>query len=312
MKNNNKIVYIAASSVLVVSLGILGFITIDKIKQDKLTDELRDAHNSVTTTVATPPPLTQMTTTVAETTTVTTPAPLVILPEMVSFIDDNSDTSGWITVGGTNVDDIVLQTYDNEFYLSKDFNEEYSVAGSIYLDYRCVANEQNDLQSDNLVIYGHNQKDGTKFGTLKNYKIKSSDTSNFEFYKEHPTFEFSNLYENYTYKIIATFVSEATAEQDPNGEWFDYHNYINFDDGNYSFEKYKTIVESRSAIITGVDYNEDDKYITLSTCSNEFDNSRFVIIGRRVREDESTFVDTSKATINEDMKEPDLNFIYNK
>ena len=50
--------------------------------------------------------------------------------------------------------------------------------------------------------------------------------------------------------------------------------------------------------------------MTLYTCSNEFDNSRFVVIGRKVRDGESPEVDTSLAKLNPDVKEPDLNFIY--
>jgi hypothetical protein len=50
--------------------------------------------------------------------------------------------------------------------------------------------------------------------------------------------------------------------------------------------------------------------MTLSTCSNEFDESRFIVIGRKVREGESTEVDTSASQLNADVKEPDWNYIW--
>ena len=164
---------------------------------------------------------------------------------------------------------------------------------------------------DNLIIYGHNQADGTMFGTLKKYKIKKDYTKNFDFYLENPTFTFSNLYEDYTYKIIGMFVIEVEPHQTRTGEIWDYHNYVNFTKKK-TFESFKENILARTAVNTGVDFNEDDKYITLSTCSNEFEPSRFVVIGRRVRDGESPEVDTSLAEINEDMLEPDYNFIYNQ
>jgi hypothetical protein len=71
-------------------------------------------------------------------------------------------------------------------------------------------------------------------------------------------------------------------------------------------------INERTAFNTGVDVQEGDKFLTLSTCSNEFEPSRFVVIGRRVRDGEDPEVDTSLASLNENAKEPDLNFIYNQ
>ena len=94
---------------------------------------------------------------------------------------------------------------------------------------------------------------------------------------------------------------------------FDYHNYVNFHDStDYNYDNFINGIMERTAINTGVDVQKGDKFMTLSTCSNEFEPSRFVVIGRRVRDGESPEVDTSKASINEDAKEPDINFIYNQ
>ena len=174
-----------------------------------------------------------------------------------------------------------------------------------------MVNDYDFNQSDNIVLYGHNQADGTMFGTLQKYKITKQNTSKFDFYLQHPTFTFSNLYEEYTYKIIALFVCEVEPYQTRDGNVFDYHNYIIFGSKERTFEEFMANVEERSQIITGVDVCEDDKFLTLSTCSNEFEPSRFVVIGRRVRDGESPEVDTSQAKLNPDAKEPDWDFIYN-
>ena len=150
------------------------------------------------------------------------------------------------------------------------------------------------------------------FGTLQKYKITKQNTKKFDFYLQHPTFTFSNLYEEYTYKIIALFICEVEPEQTTDGNVFDYHNYIRFGSKERTYEEFISNVEERSEIITGVDVQEGDKFMTLSTCSNEFEPSRFVVIGRRVRDGESPEVDTSLAKLNPDAKEPDWNYIYSR
>ncbi len=312
---SSKIIIAVASVVLVCALGFTAYYLIQEQRAKELSEDLASRHtNAVVITQAT---TTEAVTTTAaaetEITTVTTPEPepLVILDAMQSFVDDNPDTAGWITVGGTSIDNVVMQTSDNDFYLEKDFYGNYSQAGTVFADFRCVVNDYDFNQSDNIVLYGHNQANGTMFGTLQKYKITKQNTSKFDFYLQHPTFTFSNLYEEYTYKIIALFVCEVDPKHTRDGVVFDYHNYIRFGTKEKTFEEFMQNVTERSQIITGVDVQEGDQFMTLSTCSNEFEPSRFVVIGRKVRDGESPEVDTSKAALNPDAKEPDWNYIYN-
>lgn len=301
-----KIVFLAALVILIVSIIILANYFVEQSRNKELIDDLIEEHTTVITPATTVPPETE-----SETATTTEPPPLVTLASMEQLLADNPDTAGWIKVDGTYIDNVVVQAADNDYYLDRNFYGEKSQPGTVFADYRCVVNDYNNKQSDNIILYGHNQRDGTMFGTLNKYKIKSGNTKNFDFYLEHPTFTFSNLYEEYTYKIIASFIIEVEPRQTRDGVIFDYHNYIKFG----TKRPYQTFIDNvmeRSAINTGVDVEEGDKFLTLSTCSNEFEPSRFVVIGRRVRDGESPEVDTSKASINENAKEPDLNFIYNQ
>lgn len=317
MKKNsttaNKIIIAVASVILVISLGFVAYYFIQQRQADELNDELKNLHTTVITEATTE---TTVETTVLETepTTVTTPAPepLVVMDSMQPFIDKNPDTAGWITVGGTSIDNVVVQTDDNDFYLERDFNGNYSQPGTVFADFRCIVNDYDFNQSDNIVLYGHNQANGSMFGTLSKYKITKQNTSKFDFYLQHPTFTFSNLYEEYTYKIIALFVCEVREDQTRDGNVFDYHNYVRFGTKKKTYEEFMENVTERSQIITGVDVQKGDKFLTLSTCSNEFEPSRFVVIGRRVRDGESPEVDTSLAKLNPDAKEPDWNYIYSK
>lgn len=301
-----KIVTIVAAVVLVVTLVILAGYFIKQAQNRKQIEDLRKGHEeiSVITQASTAPPETETTVTETE------PPPLVLLESMKDSLEKNPDVAGWLTVANTNINNVVLQTTDNDYYMDKDFYGNRNIAGQLFVDYRCVINDYNSKQSDNIIIYGHNQADGTMFGTLKRYKIKKQSTGNFSFYKDNPTFKFSNLYEEYTYKIIAIFVIEVEPSQTRDGVIFDYHNYVKFA-GERNFDKFKENILKRTAVNTGVDFDENDKFMTLSTCSNEFDPSRLVVIGRRVRDGESPDVDTSKAEINEDMLEPDYSYIYN-
>ncbi len=303
-----KIFFLTAAAALIVSVIIIINYYLQQMKNRQLVDEMAAEHTTVITQAVTTAPPEETETTVS----VTEPPPLVVMEGMEKLLEENSDTAGWIIVDGTEVDNVAVQCDDNDFYLDHDFYGGRSQPGTVFVDYRNILNDYNEKQSDNIVVYGHNQADGTMFGSLKKYKVKPSAgvTSGFEFYKEHPTIYFSNLYEEYTYKIIALFVIEVEPRHTRDGVIFDYHNFLRFSQKR----PYQTFIDNvmeRTAVNTGVDVQEGDKFITLSTCSNEFEPSRFVIIGRRVRDGESPEVDTSQASINYDAKEPDYNFIYN-
>ena len=218
----------------------------------------------------------------------------------------NPDTVGWIQIDDTNISLPVVQRKGadgNSYYLKTAFDGSSNKAGTIFLDKRATLEAYK--RSDNLVVYGHNQKDRTMFGDLAKYK------HNVDFYKEQPIITFCSNYEVNQYKIFGYFVTPIYESQTADGVIFDYHNYINFD-GKSEFNSYVDRVLERSQIVTDVDVKYGDELLTLSTCSNEFDPSRFVVVARKVRDGESAEVDVSKAYINENAKEPDWDVIYGR
>ena len=78
--------------------------------------------------------------------------------------EENSDMVAYLKVNGTDINYHVVKAKDNEFYLSHSFDKSISGAGWIYADYR----NKLDGTDKNLIIYGHNRRDGSMFGTLKN------------------------------------------------------------------------------------------------------------------------------------------------
>ena len=129
--------------------------------------------------------------------------------------------------------------------------------------------------------YGHNQEDLTMFGSLKNYK------QNVEFYSENPLVRFSTESASYEYLIYGFFVTNALEKQDSNGVVFHYQDYIETMADEATFDWYMDMVYERNQIISPVDVEYGDKLLCLSTCSNEFSNSRFVIFARMLREGET-------------------------
>ncbi|MGN0604208.1 MAG: class B sortase [Oscillospiraceae bacterium] len=229
-----------------------------------------------------------------------------LLPGAKQLLAINEDTVGWVQIDDTNIALPVVQRKGkdgNEYYLKRSFDGSKNKAGTIFLDTRATLNARE--RSDNLVLYGHNQKDKTMFGDLAKYK------HDLDFYKSHPTITFSSNYSTDTYKIIACFVTPVEKWQTADGVIFDYHNYIDLS----SKERFNSFIENvneRSQIVTGVDVEYGDTFLTLSTCSNEFEPSRFVVIARRTRKGEDPSVDTSAAYTNKSAKEPDWNVIYNR
>ena len=98
-----------------------------------------------------------------------------------ALITENADCIGWLSIDGTNISYPVMHTpSDPQKYLRRNFYGKYSQSGVPFLDGRC------DLQNTNLIIYGHNMKNGTMFSDLKKYV-------NIEFLNTHRTVKFETV-----------------------------------------------------------------------------------------------------------------------
>lgn len=78
----------------------------------------------------------------------------------------NPHVVGWLTIPGTGIDYAFVQTANNSDYLRRDLCGEYSLAGTIFLDYRNTA----DFTDSKTILYGHNMQNGSMFGDLEKYK----------------------------------------------------------------------------------------------------------------------------------------------
>lgn len=284
-----KIIFIVAVCVFV-GAGIMLASTLIQSKQ--AVSDSNEIKAVVTTTVAT---------TIDSDGNVVTIAPTVEeelehnFDVMQYYKDINEDVVGYIELEGCDIYQPVVQGEDNDYYLTHTYYKGTNKAGAIFMDYRCRIEE--DYVSPNIVLYGHNQEDGTMFGNLKDYK------QDLDFYAENPIVTFNTEYGVGKYVIYAYFVTNALARQDSNGEVFHYHDYIETMNDEYTFNWYLKEVYDRTQIITPVDVEYGDQLLCLSTCSNEFSNSRFVVFARKLREDESADdFDFTEAYINYNAK----------
>ena len=192
-----------------------------------------------------------------------------------SLLAANSDVKAWLKIDGTNINNPVYQTTDNDYYINHNMNKQESRYGALFIDKEASIGRNSNNQ--NVVIYGHHMRDGTMFGPLKKYL-------QLDFYKQHSVIDFTTLYRAGQYKVFAVFITNTKPEDD-NGYVFNYR--ISDFSSEESFLSWIEEVRKRSIINTGVDIRGDDEILTLSTCTYEFDDARLVVMARRIREDET-------------------------
>lgn len=142
--------------------------------------------------------------------------------DFTNLLNKNSDTIGWINVKNTNIDYPVVKHTDNSYYLTHSFDKSENSAGWIFADFQ----NKCDNSDYNTVIYGHNRKDKSMFGSLKNV-LKSDWYSN----EDNLYINFSTLNESHVYKIFSTIIcNEANVGEYTKIDFAsdsDFLNYIN-------------------------------------------------------------------------------------
>jgi sortase B len=209
-----------------------------------------------------------------------------VQPWAKKLLKRNKEVVGWIKIPGfVNSDGEeyinypVLQHSDNEYYLHYNIDNQLYESGSIYADYVVPIDENG--QPDNITIYGHHmRKLGTSFTHLAEYK------GGVDLLKKCPIIEFNTIYDSgEEYVIFSCYVAAITESQD-NGHLFDYWRYRNFDDGDYKFDTWLDYTLKSSWYSCDIECDADDDYITLSTCSNEVKDMRWVIVAKKLDEDD--------------------------
>ncbi len=202
----------------------------------------------------------------------------------------NTDLAGWISIEPFGINMPLAQGDDNDYYLKRSIYKQYTTYGVPFFDYR------NNLYflDRNTIVFGHNMRYSDKiFGMLEDYKTIDG-------FKRAPVIQCNTIYEDYTWKVYAVFLTNSEAKDD-NGYVF---NYTFTKLSNEKFADYIKEVDERALYTTGVDICETDQILTLSTCCYDFDSAKLVVIGRLLRDGESAEVDTSLAEKNPNPRYP--------
>ena len=181
---------------------------------------------------------------------------LYVNADIVSLIQENPETIGWLKVNNTNIDYPVVQGVDNEYYLKHNYYLEEDNSGWVFMDYR----NNTEYLSDNIIIYAHNRyHSGVMFGTLQNTLRYSWYTN-----PENQIISFRTLYEDLNYQIFSIYKISVTT---------DYMRVLFADDTDKL--NFYTMLKERSIYDFGIELSGNDKIITLSTCADE--NNRYVV-----------------------------------
>lgn len=178
------------------------------------------------------------------------------LPIKVDFLalkKENKDIIGWIYSENTAINYPVVQSEDNEYYLRRLINGKHNTAGSIFMDFRSNPN----LQDNNTIIYGHNMKNGTMFASIHAYKSQ-------EYYNDHKVMYYFTPEKNYMIELFAGYTISVNS---------DIYNLSGID-SNKLQELF-----SKSDFKSNVEVTDEDKILTLSTCADDYDGARYILMG---------------------------------
>ena len=188
--------------------------------------------------------------------------------ELAQLYEKNPDLWGWLRVEGTQLDEPIMFTPENEQkYIYTDFDGNHDAAGELFIDKDCSV----DPMSDNLIIYGHNMRNGSMFKTVMHYEEKS-------FWEEHPIIEMYTLGEKKEFEVVAAFYDKIYYKTDTCFKFYQFVDAADEAEFNEAYQYYK----SNSVYDTGVTAEYGDQLITLVTCSYHEEDGRFVVIGREI------------------------------
>ena len=169
----------------------------------------------------------------------------------------NPDCVGWIHIPDTVINYPVVQGSDNSYYLKHLFNGKWNSGGCIFLDSRVSS----DISNRHSIIYGHHMKDGTMFSGLTKYKKQ-------DYFESHPVALYITPQATYQINFFAGYVAGVNETA-----WK-----VVFQ-SDEEYETWIQEIQEKSWIETDLSPAVTDRVLTLSTCSYEFDNARFVLHG---------------------------------
>lgn len=187
------------------------------------------------------------------------PKPEITFPEVdfEGLMAVSEDVIGWVYIEGTNINYPIVQGSDNRYYVSTMIDGTPNGAGSIFADFR----NSSDFTDWHTVLYGHNMKNRSMFHDICNYR-------NQQYYDAHPMGLIITPEKNYYFEIVSGYVASLAEPA-----W-----QLGFVDENDAHQWLLGSME-KSLFTSSATPEPGDQMITLSTCSYEFSDARFVLVG---------------------------------
>ncbi len=251
---------------IVILAGVFVQIKIQTKQQKKITEELKQTIEvqTIDETIQNPQGEPEV--------TVEPEIPEIARNPYSQIFQEYEDVVAWIVIPDTKIDLPVVQTMEDEtYYLQRDINQEYNINGTLLMD------TDSDVikPSTNLIIHGHNMKSGEMFGDLDLYQEES-------YAKEHSSIAvfFPNCKREY--EVISVFYSQVYNKSD---QVFKFYKFFQADTEEEFDSFYKNIKEM-SIFDTEMEAEFGDEFLTLSTCSYQVSNGRFVVVAKKIKEEE--------------------------
>ena len=174
----------------------------------------------------------------------------------------NANVVGWIYGPGTVVSYPVVQTSDHDYYLNHGFDGASNVSGTLFADRNSVAG----ITQSNYIIYGHNMKDNSMFGTFSNYVDKS-------YFDSNPILYYLTPDGNYRIELLCAHTVESTAD-----------NYPTYFSSNSEYQSFLNKITSDAYWVNNNVLSTNYQLVSMSTCTytSGYNDPRFVVHGMMI------------------------------
>jgi sortase B len=186
-----------------------------------------------------------------------------VTPAIAALQDINPEVVGWIQIAETAIDYPIVQGSDNQYYLDHDWKKEKNRSGAIFMDYRNDPDALTNAET-HTILYGHHMRDGSMFKQLVAYKDPA-------FLKDHPLILIQDQYETHYYEIFSVYVSTTDF----------YYIETNFATP-MDYVMFIKQLQTNSMHPSDQLLTSHDRLLTLSTCTYEYNDARFVVHARHV------------------------------
>lgn len=180
---------------------------------------------------------------------------------LASLAQINPDIYGWITIEGTEINYPLVQGEDNDYYLDHAYTGDFLPVGSIFVDYRC---DESITKNFNTVIYGHNITSGAMFHDVT------------KFFRD----SYFNDTKIYIYTMDGVFVYEPFSVYETR---YDYNYFRTGFRSADDFISFAEEMRDNSQKKKDVSFTENDRIITLSTCTNGAYYARYALHAKLIK-----------------------------